>query len=62
MSRRLTSYPGISTNTPAANARAPLPRQQANATLQSIDVSHNMLMDKSWQKLLNHVAKGKARS
>jgi hypothetical protein len=35
---------------------------QSNATLQSIDVSNNMAMDKSWQKLLNHVCKGKAKS
>ncbi|KAI8472414.1 MAG: hypothetical protein J3K34DRAFT_519751 [Monoraphidium minutum] len=35
---------------------------QSNTTLQSIDVAHNPHMDKSWQKLLNHVAKGKAKA
>jgi hypothetical protein len=39
-----------------------MPCLQNNATLQSIDVSNNMSMDKSWQKLLNHVVKGKAKS
>lgn len=34
---------------------------QGNATLQSIDVSRNANMDKSWQKLLNHLVKGKAK-
>lgn len=34
---------------------------QSNSSLQSIDVSSNPHMDKSWQKLLNHVTKGKTR-
>ena len=40
----------------------PLSYVQNNTTLQFIDVSNNMCMDKSWQKLLNHVVKGKAKS
>jgi hypothetical protein len=35
---------------------------QNNTTLQVIDVSNNMCMDKSWQKLLNHVVKGKPKA
>jgi hypothetical protein len=35
---------------------------QGNTTLQSINVSSNSNMDKSWQKLLNHLAKGKAKN
>lgn len=31
---------------------------QGNAALQSIDVGGNAGMDKSWQRLLNHVVKG----
>jgi hypothetical protein len=36
--------------------------QQGNTTLQSINVSNNDSMDKSWQKLLNHLVKGKAKN
>lgn len=35
---------------------------QDNTTLQSINVSNNDNMDKSWQKLLNHLVKGKAKN
>jgi hypothetical protein len=35
---------------------------QGNTTLQSINVGSNDSMDKSWQKLLNHLVKGKAKS
>lgn len=35
---------------------------QNNNTLQFIDVSSSSYMDKSWQKLLNHVVKGKPRA
>jgi hypothetical protein len=35
---------------------------QGNTTLQSINVSGNSNMDKSWQKLLNHLVKGKAKA
>lgn len=35
---------------------------QGNTTLQSINVSGNSSMDKSWQKLLNHLVKGKAKA
>ncbi|KAF8059651.1 NLRC3 [Scenedesmus sp. PABB004] len=35
---------------------------QGNATLQAIDVGGCEGMDRSWQKLLNHVVKGKARA
>jgi len=34
---------------------------QSNSTLQSIDVTNNPHMDKSWNKLLNHVTKGKPK-
>lgn len=35
------------------------PHTQSNTTLQSINVSNNASMDKSWQKLLNHLVKAK---
>jgi hypothetical protein len=35
---------------------------QNNGTLQFIDVSEGHCMDGSWQKLLNHVVKGKPRT
>lgn len=38
------------------------PHTQSNTTLQSINVSNNASMDKSWQKLLNHLLKGKAKA
>ena len=50
------------TNVTDSGAQLILNALQANATLQSIDVSNNMAMDKSWTKLLNHVCKGKAKS
>ncbi len=51
--------------TPCAHARA-LRRialwLQNNSTLQALDVSNNMCMDKSWQKLLGHVVRGKPKA
>ena len=38
------------------------PAAQSNATLQAVDVSANDHMDASWQKLLDHVVKGRARA
>jgi hypothetical protein len=35
---------------------------QNNSTLQTIDVSDGHCMDGSWQKLLNHVVKGKPKA
>jgi hypothetical protein len=37
-------------------------RLQNNGTLQFIDVSDGHCMDGSWQKLLNHVVKGKPKA
>ena len=43
-------------------AAKPAARVQSNGCLQSIDVTHCAHMDASWQKLLNHVARGRAKA